>query len=319
MRIEHAKNRIKHSVITFFAIFLIFHTASATACKVTSDSTVPLIVVPPKFKGKTPERVYSFQLLKLVLEKTVAKYGPCKAVLLDKNLPTRRIENYLQNNRYVDVINLTATTERDQLFLPIKIPTDKGLMGMRLSFIRKGEQARFSKIKNIEQLKQMVAGQGAYWKDVKILRDAGLQVKTNHTADPLPTMLAHQRFDYLPRGSLQLIPELKTYAHLPIEVEKTFAILYPSFSAFYVNKENTALAQRLEYGLSMAFDDGSFEAFFRSHHETVDAMKRLQLEKRRYFKICNPYAPAWTPSHIDKYWISPWPKHLQNPQCINQN
>ncbi|MBX2858319.1 MAG: hypothetical protein KTR17_06625 [Cellvibrionaceae bacterium] len=305
-----------NNALAAIAIILLSLPIAAHACSRIDNSPTPVVVVPVKFKGNTPEKTYSFQLLQMLLEKTIDKFGPCSAKLLDKDLPRRRIENHLQNNRYVNAIHLTATQERDKLFLPVKIPTDKGLMGMRLSFIRQGDQELFSRVKNLNQLRSLAAGQSAYWQDVAIMRDAGLKVKTHFSTEPLPSMLAHQRFDYLPRGSMQLFTELKIYAHLPIAVEKSFAILYPSFSAFYVNKHNIALAQRLEYGLKVAFEDGSFDEFFYSHPETATALNHLQLKKRRYFKICNPYAPPWTPTHIDKYWMSPWPKHLQNSHCL---
>jgi len=286
------------------------------ACTLKAGESVPTLMFPPKFKGKTPAEEYSYKLLQLVLLKSEDRYGPCEARLLKLNLPIRRVERYLESKKHVEVINFTVTQARDRRFMPVKIPIDKGLMGMRLSFIRKGDQERFSNIKDIKQLKVLVAGQGEYWKDVDILRFAGLKVIENHAAEPLPNMLAHNRFDYIPRGALQLIPELKIYEHLPIEVEKSFVISYPSFSAYYVHKDNKTLAERLEYGLIQAFEDGSFEQFFSTHPETVAALNKIQLETRRQFKICNPFAPAWVPTHIDKYWISPWPKSLQNKQCV---
>lgn len=128
-------------------------------------------------------------------------------------------------------------------------------------------------------------------------------------------MLVHKRFDYFPRGSLQVITELNTYNDKPVQIENHLVLRYPSLTAFYVKKENAALAERLEYGFKQAIDDGSFDKFFYSHPSSIKAMQNIDLENKTVLKICNPILPKWVPIASDKYWLEPWPTHIQAATC----
>lgn len=75
-------------------------------------------------------------------------------------------------------------------------------------------------------------------------------------------MLASKRFDYFPRGLHEVYSEQKIAAEKNIVVEDSIMLHYPVPIYFFVNKNNVALANRIERGLRIAMQDGSFDELF---------------------------------------------------------
>ena len=280
------------------------------ACELRDGESTPMLWFPPKYKAKEPAEDYTFKIIQLILNKSEAKYGPCDVRILRRDLPLRRMMLYLEKNELIDVISLTVNQKRETTLIPIKIPIAKGMVGFRVFIIRKGDQPRFSQINNLEDLRGFVAGQGKGWSDVEVLAQTGLRSVTTDNVPSLVNMLVAGRFDYYPRGARQLIPELKIYEGLPVQVESKLVLSYPSMTALYVNPERQNLAQRLEYGLNIAIADGSVDKLFYTHPTTSTALKKLNFEKRTIIKMCNPMIPDWVPTDKSNYWLYPWPKDL---------
>ncbi|WP_159084286.1 type 2 periplasmic-binding domain-containing protein [Saccharobesus litoralis] len=286
---------------------------SGYACEKAQGESVNSVYFPPKFDSIDPENDYVFQLLELVLEKSQDKFGKCQARLLDYKLPLKRVELYLEKNAAIQVAAFTVSVKRDERFLPVPVPISKGLMGYRLLMIKQGDAEHFANIQTLNDLSAYTAGQGIGWADADILKRNGLPVITAGSIKTLIDMLAHSRFDYFPRGALQIITELETYREKPVQIEQSLALSYPSMTAFYVNANNTALAERLEYGLNQAVSDGSFDRFFYQHPSSIDALKNINLAQRKILKICNPILPTWVPIEKHEYWLEPWPQ-----RCLDQ-
>ncbi len=291
------------------------HVSPAFACEVRNNEPVPSLIFPPKYRAKKPEADYIFRLIQLALSQSADKYGPCVAELLEGELPLKRMELYLQKDQLIDAVSLTVSLERDKRFLPVKIPIAKGLIGFRIFLVRSDDLPRFAEIKTRTDLAKLSAGQGENWTDAMILEENGLPVVTTGNIPSLVDMLIHKRFDYFPRGALQLIPELKIYRGLPVVVEPSVALSYPSMTALYVHQRNHELAERLEYGLAKAYKNGSFAELFYSHPNTVTALEKLDLSNRTVIQLCNPSLPSWAPTDKDEYWLQPWPKELQTADC----
>lgn len=151
-------------------LFLITTIWPAIACQQQAGQLTPTISFPAKSGSELPKEDYIFQLLQLVLDKSASKYGPCHAELTNFKAPIKRMMNYLELGQEVDVIALTVSEERDAKFLPVKIPIAKGLVGYRLLMINIAKVADFRAINSLPQLKKFVAGQGAEWPDVEILK-----------------------------------------------------------------------------------------------------------------------------------------------------
>ncbi len=53
-----------------------------------------------------------------------------------------------------------------------------------------------------------------------------------------------------------------------------------------MNKENTKLAERIEKGLRMAEEDGTFKELFLEYY--IEYLKRANLDNRKLFVLENP-------------------------------
>ncbi|SMF38672.1 hypothetical protein SAMN02745866_02460 [Alteromonadaceae bacterium Bs31] len=280
----------------------------AQACEVRDGDTVPSLVMPLKYENRRANVSYHFELLGLALKKSEQEFGPCEPRITELYLPSNRLNLHSVEKNLVDVVDTTTSRERDERLLPIRIPLLKGLMGYRVMFINKGDQGRFNEVKTIEQFRTFSMGQGADWPDVEILTRNGFKVVTAVTHQSLTKMLIAKRFDAYPRGVQQILVERSNRSDSALQVEKNIALAYVSPVYFHVAKDNQALAERIEKGLKIAIEDGSFDKHFNEHKLIKRAIKKLDLEKRNIFYLCNPYIHPDTPIDEDKYWWRPWPK-----------
>ncbi|GIU13235.1 MULTISPECIES: transporter substrate-binding domain-containing protein [unclassified Shewanella] len=254
---------------------------------------------------------YRIALLNLVLDKTATKYGPAKLEPLEQVVTQSRGLVMLQENE-IDVVFLATTKQREQEFLPVRVPIMRGILGLRVLLIHKDNIDRFAafgrsdvnsaELGSFEQFKQQFeAGFVFHWADMAILDSNNIAVQKQPTYQNLFAMLNAKRFDYFPRGVNEAWREQReNSARYPdLVIEKQIALHYEYPVYFFVNKDNQLLAQRLEEGLSLALNDGSFKQLFLKHHKAQ--IKQAQLPLRRLFHLDNPTLPANTPV-IDKSW-----------------
>lgn len=245
---------------------------------------------------------YFVDVLKLALSKTERRYGRFELQEAKMQMNQLRALQNLAIKKNIDVVWTMTSIEREEMLEPIRIPLLKGLLGYRIFIIRKGTEERFSSVENLSQLKKLSAGQGADWPDTRILKANGLPVVEGSGYSILFNMLAGERFDYFPRGVNEPWAEVTAHVDKNLEVEKTLILQYPAPIYFFVNKDNQALAKRIELGLRMAIEDGSFELIFRNHPANKEIFNLAEVSKRRIFKLENPYLPAKTPIDEDVLW-----------------
>ena len=87
-------------------------------------------------------------------------------------------------------------------------------------------------------------------------------------------------------------------------VEQGLLLYYPTAEYFFVSRQNTALAARLEKGLRLAIEDGSFDKLFREHPINANAFGKANLLRRRIIRLDNPLLPKDTPFADKQLW---WP------------
>lgn len=119
-----------------------------------------------------PNGYYAEKMIKLALSHIDTKYD-LKVVPGDMT-QTRMVEDTLNNS--LDIIWAGTSRDLEEQLELVKIPLYKGLLGHRLLIIRKGDQAKFDQVKNIEDLRKLKLGQGTAWADTKILQANGLNV-----------------------------------------------------------------------------------------------------------------------------------------------
>lgn len=261
---------------------------SSAMAAITAD---PRVVRVPRSQGQLlPADAYYASLLALALEKTRGTDGAFSIVPIYQSVTSNRLIYQLAGPaRPVDVIWTSNSKERDKLVLPIKISVLRGLNSFRIFLVRKGEQRRFDGVKNVQDLKLLKAGQGAHWPDTAVLQANGLPVVGAARSEMLFDMLKQQRFDYFPRGVHEIWDEQKRHEDSNIVIEDTLMLHYPAPIYFFVNRNDAALANRIERGLRIAQQDGSFETLFlgvpafKKGHELVKSKRRKVLRLKSDF------------------------------------
>lgn len=229
---------------------------------------------------------YYVSLLKLALDKADGNFEVQSST--NPSVATRAFVS-MATGRGIDVIWAPTTIQLEHDYLPVRIPLDKGILGWRIFLIGESDRGLFEGIRSVKQLKALPAGQVREWVDTDILRGNGFPVVAATRYENLFTMLAAQRFRYLPRGVGEIYDEARNHGHLGLTVEPHLALHYPMCTYFFVAKQNTELAQRIELGLRRANKDGSFEQLFQQFYG--QALQAAKLDGRLVFTLERPTAP----------------------------
>jgi len=235
---------------------------------------------------------YRIKLLDLALTKTVKEFGDYKLEGVSKDITQGRGSSLLQYGNALDIAFFPTNREREEKFLPIRIPILQGILGYRVLLVHKSNQNAFSKIETLEQLKnRYMAGFGEHWADMAILDSNNIPVMGVAKYELLFAMLNAKRFDYFPRGINEAWIEVEKYKYQykDMVVAPNIAFYYPYYVYFFVSKNNLELAYRVEKGLRIALKDGSFKTLFLKYHQ--DLVDIATLNKRRIFLLNNPFLP----------------------------
>lgn len=264
-------------------LFLLLCAALSQPALATADI---VITFPRPETGPDARARYPLRLLEAALKNSGRPY---KIKLFSLPMLQGRALLRLENSEGIDVLSTMTSVERESKLLPIRIPIDKGLLGWRLLLIRKADADRFSKIRTVDELKSLVAGQGSDWPDAQILRANGFTVNGTANYEALFNMLDKGRFDFFPRGTTEIWREIELYQER-LMIEPTLVLRYPSAIYFFVRKSDTQLAADIQAGLQKMIADGSFD---KIHHEHFGAMiTRSNLKGRRVFDLENPLIPV---------------------------
>ncbi len=246
---------------------------------------------------------YRWKLLELALEHTQDNQSlPKLQAVAEGATQNRGMEMLLAGD--LDVMALGANEERESKLLPVKIDMLRGIVGFRLLIIRSADQPRMARMSAEDLRKQLTFGLNSQWADVPVMQKNGFTVVTSTSYENLFDMLKAGRFDAFPRGLNEAQRELdERQARYPeLAVERTKAIYFPFPIYFWVNKNNPALAARIERGLKLALQDGSFRKLFESYHAREIAA--LQHAKRQVIRLDNPILPPNNALPDTSWW---WP------------
>ncbi len=280
-----------HSAVNYAANTL---TSSSTHSNELVKSTAPKsilhITTPPLEKSAHVHEAFFLQVLQLALEKNVATDGPFVIEQHREHFSHKRFLSELsRENGAIDIIWTMNDKRREQELLPIKISLLRGLNSYRIFLIRKEDQEKFNSITTLQDLSKLAAGSGAIWPDTPILESNGLPVITAAHYELLFTMLAAKRFDYFPRGLYEIWNEQQANIDKQFSIEQTLMLHYPAPIYFFVNKKNAALANRIERGLLLAMNDGSFDRLFFSIPGFKKGFDEMHNSSRRILTLTTNY------------------------------
>ncbi len=249
----------------------------------------PTLVRVPAFDGPRDGRPgYFFEVLDLALRKTQDSHGPYRVQVLQEVISLERAVQELKNQQLIDVVFTPPNPGLTDGLRPVPVSLLRELNNYRVLLIREGEQARFDRVRTLDDLKALRAGLGLQWVDTKILRRSGFRVEGSAWHENLFKMLAAKRFDFFPRGVYEFQSDHQKYRHLGLAVEKHLFLYYEAPFYFFVNASNSGLALRLEAGLKLAVADGSFDRLLNSYPEFKAATELQQHSGRRLLRL-----PPW--------------------------
>ncbi|KQW91583.1 hypothetical protein ASC94_17550 [Massilia sp. Root418] len=270
--------------------------------------TAPQLVVYPRHIDTLDNRYdYDWLILRTALEKSAAAFGPFEMRQLGEAMSPPRVaqELTLPQGR-INVLARATSPAVEQQFLPIRIPIDKGLLGLRVFLVRAADLPRFAAIRSVPDLRAMRAGQGKDWADVAILRAAGIEV-IEGTYERLYSMLMAGRFDFYSRGVDEAPRELREAGALypGMALEPSLLLEYPLPRYLFVRRdaEGERLARRITAGLESMVQDGTLNALFRKHKGPV--IERCGLDKRRVLSLRHPGISPETPLNRPELWYRP--------------
>jgi ABC-type amino acid transport substrate-binding protein len=290
----HIAHKDRHAglvlVIAFFASILFSAAVPVSA----GETAIRYFPVGPIYE-------YRWKLLELALARTTNGDAPLQLVPFAEDVTQNRGMQLLQSGA-IDVIALGTNDERESRMRPIKIDILRGIVGFRIFVIRAADQARIARLDDQALRQQLTFGLNSQWADLPIMRANGFTVETSPSYENLFGMLVAGRFDAFPRGLNEAGRELdeRKQAYPQLAVERSKALFFPYPVYFWVSKENTALAQRIERGLKLALADGSFRKLFETYHATEITL--LAKEKRQVMRLDNPTLPAGTTATDTSWW-----------------
>lgn len=250
-------------------------------------ATEPLHITIPQLLPSSEEHARYFpQLLRLVLEKTLASDGPFQVRHYDQPMSSLRQHAELKNNGVINLMWDGSNASREAELLPVRISLLRDLNDYRVFLIRKGDQARFRAVRSLADLRQLKAGAGEGWPSTAVLRANGLPVVASISYEQLFVMLEARRFDYMPRGVYEAWFEQSQ--HPDLAIEQTLFLRYRVPFYFFTSRDNPALADRIERGLRAAQADGSFDRLFRSIPSFKRSLDEIQAGKRRVLELQLP-------------------------------
>jgi len=256
-------------------------------------------------RAVSPDRVDNYYaiLLKMVLAASKKPNETIDIRFSDRQFTQARWIAEVQSGHLNEVMWTTTSKEREQLLRPIRIPLFKGLLGKRILVIRRQDQAIFAKVNTKEDLALLVAGQNAHWSDTEILKANGMLVTMGGGKENLYKMLQAGRFDYFPRGVSEIASEASFLEGTDLMIEEHLMLSYTMPIYFFVNKDNTELAERLEKGLRLMLKNGEFDEYFYSHPRIKVGIAELKKHKRKIIELDNPFLPDETPINHPDYWL----------------
>lgn len=282
-----------------FFLFLLIINIAGQYCHASNK-----IVIYAKAESVKDQRSeYFITLLTLALSKTSNQINTIELKTTKRHMQQGRAIVELALNRGVDVVWSVTSLHREQQLLPIRIPLLKGLLGYRVAIIRAADKEKFAEVSSVQALRKFTAGQGHDWPDTKILAANQIDVVTSSTYNGLFAMLETKRFDFFPRGVTEAWQELAVQKKTKLIIEDSILLYYPSPIYFFVNKMNKPLAKRIERGLKLSIEDGSFEQLFVSFPEHKKMFSSIKIKQRKIITLHNPLLSPLTPLDNKKLWF----------------
>ncbi len=291
--------------VFIFCIFATSFPCSAQGFPITpSTAPTPTVVnIVSPTSPKDPTHQYFKSILLEALNITKGQYGPAKLIESGSDLVQQRAMQKLSIGDGLDVFWTVTNKAREEQALPVRVPLLKGLFGYRVAFIHKDNVEKFSALSDETTLKQLVAGQGHDWPDLRILQNNGYRTLSISNYDSLIDMLIKKRIDYFPRGVGEILQEAEIFQSDDVQIEESFILFYPSYVYFFVNPNKPKLAERIHVGLLKMREAGTFAKYFSDYIDINELKNKLNLQNRKIYFLKNEDVTEHNEYDITPFWM----------------
>lgn len=208
----------------------------------------------------------------------------------------------------IDLMFRPVSKTMENNFLPIRIPLDKGLLGWRLLLINKKKQTKFNQVKTLNDLQKIKLIQGQGWNDVLVYEFNGVPIFQENQFSKMFNIISKQAdIDAFPRGIQEIFDEhdewSKSYPQLAIEQSVVLHYDFVRYVWLKPNEQGQFLKNKIELGLEMMLEDGSFDEIFNQYFG--DIIKKANLENRVKIELENPFMPDTVPYDREELWLNP--------------
>lgn len=224
-----------------------------------------------------------------LLEESLKLKGYKLVIKAVENVPQSRID-FMLKTRVLDMHWYLKGRQVDKTLLPVKIGLTNGLIGKRVLFIRKGEQARYDKIYNLEDLQKssLVGAFGKGWYDVKIWEYNKLKYyEQDGDWTNLFKMISsgQRKIDYLSRGVTEILYEYPSVLEM-VDIEEKLLLDYDGDFIFYLNKDKFKEKIIIEEALTLAKQAGLIDKLIDKYY--AKNLEKLNYKKRKVISLKVP-------------------------------
>lgn len=246
---------------------------------------------------------YDLELLQRALELTETSHGKIKLQHIKTRLSKHSLTVLSQGLADV-IVTPRYRSIKTNMVLPVEVPILQGMLGYRLLLTTPQSDSKIIEANSlVAYQKRLIGGAGLYWDDFSIYLHNKLLVKTAADSRQLLQMLLEGEIDYFGRGVNEVFYEYdrQVKAHPQLQISSGAALYYHLPLYYYVSANNPKLAQRIEKGLLLAEQDGSFRRLFNKHfHNAIQGLRRIAPKK--LFFLENPDLTLKRKIHF-KWWL----------------
>ena len=264
-------------------------------------SPAPIVIHAQAVQDPTEEAYYG-GILKAILQ---ASSAPGEVIDVQfaaaEYTQTRWLAEVIHQNSHF-VVWTMMSKERELALHALRVPLFKGLLGVRALVVKKERLAEFKRVHSIGDLKRYKAGQASNWPDTEILKFNQLPVDVGLNREVLYKMLSIGRFDYFPRGLVELEAEKYLIEQFDMAVVPGVYLYYPADIYYFVRKDNVDLIRRMETGWQRISGSGLFDRLYNANPSVQRAQSEL-MKPHTIITLENPLLMEDTPVHDKSLWL----------------
>jgi hypothetical protein len=202
------------------------------------------------------------------------------------SMPQSRIKRYLELGE-LSIYWMIETPERNKQFTQIPVGLTNDLIGNRVLFIRKGEQALYDNIYTLSDFRALAlsAGFGKGWFDAKVWRENKLKYREHdgNWSSIFKMVINQHAYDYFSRGLNEILIEAQKYPEL--DIEKNLLFIYQRDFQFYLsnvgnfagNQYQTIITDAMEQAKNNGLIKQMVRKYWASDFNTLNYDNRIKI------------------------------------------